>query len=484
MPSPPSLSSRAARHFAGLLLLALLLYAALLPLRPEAWGGPRRAGPFEDRPLPAPGWLARDARLAIERFATARSPDHVLEGTAEGLLGFHALLIAGRYALLAWALRGAGSSDLLAVLGTLAAFAIEAVHGFVTDDSNVGLLMFVGLLVATARPALSNRTLVVLALWFTLWANAHPSAVLGLVWLGVLAVGRTVEWWRGTAEGVGRWWLALGLGMLAACVNPDGPRLFVDALTAAKNPNLPALPAWQPIDFSTGSGRPYVYLASLAALVVVQLVAPRGFTPTTLLVLLTFGVWPLLQQRGLGYWGLVLPWLAAPYLGPLCGTKRLLQPSWAWAVWVAAALAATPTARWAILGNPRPLNGIVSTDTEWRFAITLKNGGASGTILCGPAQGDFLAWALDGDARVPVAVYTRPETIDRDLWGDAHRALNGDPDWWDALDRLRANWVVIDRDRFGALADRLRKSDRWAIVRITEDYGRLLIAERRELLGP
>jgi hypothetical protein len=481
MPPPISQSPRTARVFPGLLLLALVVYLSFIPLRPEAWGGPRGTGPFEDRPMPAAGWLARDVRIGIERFATARSPQTPLAATAEGLLGFHALLVAGRYVLLAWAVRRAGGSDAFALASTSAAFGIEALHGFRTDDANVGLILFAGLLAATARPSLSNRAIIGLGVWFVIWANAHASAVLGLGWLGVLACGRTVEWWRADGERPGRWWLAFVVCAVAGCANPDGPRWFIDSLTAAKNPNLRDLPDWQPIDFGTGAGRPYAYLVSVAGLLIVQFATARGFRPATLMLLLTFGVWPLVQQRGLGYWWLIGPWLVASYLGPMCTAKRLIRPSWGWAVWVGMALVVAPFVRWAISGQPRPMDRIVSADTPWQIAEELTASEYQGAIVCGEAQGDFLAWALESQQRVVVALYTRPESIDRDHWEEVRQVLNGGPDWWDVLDRQRANLVVIDRERFQGLANRLRRSAAWNVL---QDEEKLFIAERRERRVP
>src|SRR3954447_15326685 len=57
---------------------------------------------------------------------------------------------------------------------------------------------------------------------------------------------------------------------------------------------------------------PWGYFATLAALLLAQLASRRVLGPTGLVVLLTFGFWPVIQQRGLGCWWPIAPWLAVP----------------------------------------------------------------------------------------------------------------------------------------------------------------------------
>jgi hypothetical protein len=517
------------------LLVGLTLYLFQLPLRPTAWGGPSDTGPFEDGRLPASGWFGRDARLYLARLAEFRSPDRRLEATAEALAGYYALLALTRYGLLWVVLRRVGGSGLLASLGVVAAV-LPVMFGAPRQyGADFGLLLFVALLMATTPVRTSWRvTCGVLPALFAVWANAHTSVLVGLAWLGVITLGRLVEWWRARRRGEydEAWWarLLLGLGLcaVAACLNPDGPRIYVDAITSAKNPNMSYLADWQPVDFSKPAGMPWGYFATLAALLVAQLVSPRVFSATALLVILTFGFWPLVQQRGLGYWWLIAPWLVVPMLTPVVQTlKRRLNsaetdaPSEGDAgqvgkpvlregrtrltiahrialFVVAFTLLWTPFARWGVSGRPRDLGDIVSNDTPWHVARELTadgndvgkyspelrdtvrtaypSGRYRGAILCDAEQGDFLAWVLDGDNSQPVMLYTRPETFDPPHWAEAHRALEGPGDWWEILGRHQVNLVVIDPGKRAKLAERLRGSQAWR----TFQDGTLLVAVRRE----
>ena len=314
------------------LLLGLVVYLFWVPLRPAAWGGPRTKGPFEDDDPPAAGRFARDARVPLERLATWRSPGRPLAATAEALLGFHALLAAGRFAVLWLLLRRLGGCGWLAALGVLAAALPTLCGGPRQDEWDVGLLPFVTLMVATTRARPPWWVAVVgLPALFALWANAHASILAGLGWLTAIAFGRAVEWRRRRRDetverpAVARLLVVLGLCAAAACLNPDGPRLFPNAVLVTKNPNVHSLPEWLPVDFSTRAGMPWGYFATLSGLLVAQLASRRVLGPTGLVVLLTFGFWPVIQQRG-GAWWLIVPWLAVPLVGSV--SRRAASRTW------------------------------------------------------------------------------------------------------------------------------------------------------------
>jgi hypothetical protein len=507
--APPPVTGRGSPLSAiitAVVFVALGLYLFWLPLRPTAWGGPRSAGPFEEGTLPRAGWFARDARLYLADIAVARSSDSPLEATAEALAGYYAVLALARFSILWFILRRVGGSGLLATLGVAAAAIPIAFGAPRQNESEVGLLLFVILLAATTpTPGPRWLAFVALPVLFTVWANAHSSVVLGLAWLGVITIGRFMEWWNAWRRGQSpraewvRLLIAMALCVAAACLNPDGPRLFLDAIRMTKNPNMATLPDWQPVDFSKPAGMPWGYFATIAALLVAQLASSRVFSATALLVILTFGFWPLLQQRGLAYWWLIVPWLVLPIVAPPSLRASGSAGRWKWVVVaVGIVVLISPAGRWLITGNPRSLEDIVTADTPWRVAQALTavgddagkhlpelrdtvqqtypSGKYRGAILSGPAQGDFLAWVLDGDNSRALMLYTRPEALDPPHWGEAHQALEGRGDWWEILGRHQVNLVVIDPERWRKLADRLRESQAWR----TFQDGTLLIAVRRE----
>ena len=445
------------------LFAALILYLFNLPLNPTAWGGPSDYGPFEVGKRPGTGWLARNARLGLAYVAELRSPDQGLDATGEALAGYYAFLALARAVVLWIVLRRLGGSGLLASLGVVIAL-LPIVFGAPRQtESEMGLLFFVILLALTSAIHVPRWvTAGVLPALFVAWANAHSSIMIGLAWLSVITLGRAVEWWsaRRRGERPRPAWLhllaAIGLCAAAACINWDGLKTVTHVFRMVKNPNLASLPDWQPVDFSKPAGMPWAYFATLAALFVAQLLSPRVFRPTGLLVILSFGFWPLVQQRGLAYWWLIVPWLLVPMVAPIfrssdgCADRAIAQRAhrtsiatslWTWIALLVlgVAMLTTPAVRWLVTGQPRTLGDVVSTDTPWRVAreltadsdagerylpgfrdvvrATYPSGKYRGAILCAPSQGDFLAWVLDGDNTQPVMLYTRPETLESDALG-------------------------------------------------------------------
>ena len=411
----------------AVILVAIFEYLFFLPLRPTAWGGPRDTGPFEERESSAVGRWSRDAQLHLESLAKWRSPNRPLAATAETFAGFHALLTAARFGILWLILRRLTGHGCLAAVATGLAVLPIVLGSPRQTDADVGLVFFVLLLGITSPSRPSWWSIVIcIPVLFAIWANAHASVVIGLAWIGIVIVGRVIEWWKGylgdEAErpAVVRLWLASVLAAGAACITPQGPNYFVDAFASAKNTNFFALNEWQPIDFSAASGMPWVYFASIALLFVAQLLTPRPLSPLALVVILSFGIWPLVQQRGSDYWWMLAAWLLAPQVSSAIARWRspisnpsaeftagaqgggtafaesddsdlnlqassphpALYPqsegkSWAivWVVVVVAAVLATPAARWFITGSPRSLEKVVSRDTPALLSLELTASG-------------------------------------------------------------------------------------------------------------
>ncbi len=507
------------------LLIALFVSLFYLPLRPTAWGGSRGSGPFEEGTMPPAGRWARDVRIHLESFAKKRSPQSGIVATAEALVGYYALLVAAKLGVLWVVLFRLGRKSWLATLFTMAVALPMFLGAPRQTDRDVGLLFFAILIGGTScsRPPW-RRTALALPVLFAVWANAHASALLGWIWLGVITFGRSVEWWKApsgsTRPAVSRFLIAIVLCAGAMCANPDGPRIFVDAVLAAKNANIGSLLDYQPIDFNGHNLLPWVYFGTIALLILVQMIRARPFSPTSLFVVLSFGIWPLLQARGVDYWWLIVGWVIvrefASFRAPSVSAGETVSPAltlgalnsrgyFCWALIAAffIALLATPFARWLILGKPRAIEAIATADTPTQLASELTgsdvlpelretvgteypNSRYRGAILCGEEQGDFLAWVLDGDNDRPVMLYTRPETLGRDHWAECRRVLDGSSDWWEITGRHQTNLIVIVPERFPKLAERLRRAKEWRTVQ--DDV--LLIAVRREprlpaeLMGP
>ncbi len=390
-----------------------------------------------------------------------------------------AVLTLGRYLFLWLALRRRGATLKWATFATILTAGLTL--GFRIDEPTIGLLWLAALLWLTARERPNWADCLGAVLLFAAWSNTRDGLGVGLSWVAIWVVGTPSK----------RSLTFFGCVLLGACCNPSGPQLGLQLLADLKNPNLVASRSWQPLDFSSFDARPWLLFASFAAVLAIQLKSRRTLSQSKLALVLVIAAWALVQQRGLAYWLMALPYFLFEFLGKSDGQNRPGARKWDRMLvgfGLLTAIFATSIAR-----SSRPIGEVVSTDTPWRIARELleRNGSTelraalsnyperafTGTILCGERPGDFLATVLD--PAIPVLVHSRPMKEDRERWADARRALLGEADWWDVLDRLRVNLVVIDPGVHPKLADRLRASKAWALVQ-DDGPGGVFATVRRE----
>jgi hypothetical protein len=276
-------------------------------------------------------------------------------------------------------------------------------------------------------------------------------------------------------------------------LNPLGPELYHETFRLVHHPVLITLPRWQPLDFS--SPWHWLYLTSLLLLAATVLLGPRSFTPTQVLVLLTLGVAPCLQQRTMVWWAMLVPWLALPQWAAL---GKALPWSWlhtesrprfrftliASLAVLVACLGSAPVL-WAIRGGPPPLDITLPPSTPWRLALQLQgpsdgtraawlptfsqelrrsfpDGRFTGTIFASPVPGDYLLWALAPG--IPVTLYSQLQLFSDEHWNDCTTIATGATGWWEILDRWQVNLVVIEADSAPRLGDFLRHDAAWQIA--------------------
>jgi hypothetical protein len=139
------------------------------------------------------------------------------------------------------------------------------------------------------------------------WVNVHGSFPLGLAWLVARAVGEAIDW-RAWPREAWRYVGGFAAGLLAAVLNPLGPRLLLFPLTLGeKSEVFKYIIEWRSPDFSRGGG--YFALAFLALAFVLLLRARLSWRDIVPVV--AFLVASLLAARNIGPLAVVL----APVLG-------------------------------------------------------------------------------------------------------------------------------------------------------------------------
>ncbi len=453
------------------------------------------------------------------------------EGGVQMLRAAHAVVTVLRFLVLLLAFRRLCGSLPLACVGIVVVLLFSLGPSSVQRPQAVGELLFACLLLPLARPVLSGRALILIPLVVALWANCHGSFLIGLALLGVFLAGRVVEVMREAGSWnplralgdpqVRRLALVLGLSAVAAgLLNPHGPALYLDVLSMSRHPNLRTIEEWLPLDFTLDSGGGHWgYLGLLVLLAASQALSPQALTPTQVLLLVTFGVLPLFQQRMILWWVMVVPLLLLP-LWVAIGK----QLTWSWLLYqsvpdlrktilavllVVVAFLWSGPAHWLTTGSPQPLRQAVVPGTPWKLAVQFQTapgqrptmpalaralaqnypeGRFTGRTMTSEGAGDYLLVALPD--RTKLLTYTHAHLFPREHWLDYLTALLGEPGWQDVLDRHQVNLVVIEAAWRKDLAQQLRQAPDWEIVldeigdeSLGGTRGRLLIALRKRPLG-
>lgn len=425
-------------------------------------------------------------------------------GGVEVLRQVQVAAMAALFAALWVAFRRAADSGSLALLGVLMVFfgGFTAIGTF--RPQVFGLVLFAAFLAVLSRPVLSKAAVVAIPVLLAVWANLHGSFAVGFVLLGLAWVGRVIEAaWAGKGgrvkavladTGVRRLTLAIALGLVAACLTPAGPKIYLNVLTFGRHPNLMTLLEWEPIDFVTvGRGGP-LYIAVGVLLVVFHALA-TVFTRTWLrpgqyLMLAAFAAAPLLQQRMMTWWLPVSVWLMMPLLSAVAGRWGLvwrpstpsLRKTILAVVTAVPFLFLNPLTTWLSTGGPPEKNRPLADATPTELAGVLANpqayrgdrlkplaealkadyaGRTLGPVFCSPELGEFLLWASIPGA--PPVRYTHAHLFTPEHWMTCQRAALGQG-WSEWMDRLGVNVIAVEPDYYAPLVEAVGKSDGWKVV--------------------
>lgn len=426
-----------------------------------------------------------------------------LAGGAEALRFLHAALVVARYALLYVAFGRVGRSWPVAFAGMIVVMLLDLSNMAVFRPQSFGQVFFALLLIPLGRDVLSRRAVVLIPLLTALWANTHGSYLVVHGLLFALAAGRVADCLFPAAGPRVRPWkdtqavrltVTLGLVFLAVCLNPYGPGLYGRTFEMTRHPSLiTAVGEWQPMAFTLGRGWHWPFLASLVAVGGTVLASRRPFPYGPLFTLFLFGVGVCVQNRMVIWWAMVVPWVLVPRWAELA-TRVPARYRPAASVpslrkTLLAVLVGLAVANWSgvadtLRNGVPPVADVVSSGTPWQVArqvarptadvqadwqpefravLNAHYGGAfRGAILATPMQGDYLMWALAPD--VPVT-YAHIHLFHPDFWDELGVVGQGQPGWWDILDKYEVNLIVVEAEYCDRLLAELRKRPgEWKIL--------------------
>lgn len=488
--------------------------------------------PFTDKSqkLVHTGWLSQVGYHGLFRLGeklAGGSSERRIAGGVEILRLVHQLAVLTLYGLLWLAYRQAASSWKLAAVGLL--FLVGATIGtLVFQRPQVfGQVCFAALLLLLARPLSRPEAFLGVPLLLTIWANLHGSFVLGLGYLGLTLVGRalgTRPLFRGLFldKQLHRLLAALIVAVLVIAVfNPHGPNLFMLVARFGSHPNIATAEEWTPIRFHLGPGGQWLFMAVWAIILATQIASPRWFKPDEALVLIVFGLAPLLQQRLCNWWIMLTPVVLLPHWALIGERVR-----WRWLhyhsqpnfrktlialVPIGLVLLGSSPVQWLVRKGPKPLEEALYPATPWKLATELQtpreaalrplprlaqelqprytDSKFTGTIFCSETVGDYLYWALPRTQ--PVIAFSHVHLFPPVFWAEYLHARDGGPRWRAFMQRYGCNLVILEPDILPGLPREIRKDSEWVVIldesgskTKSDPRARLFIALRRHPILP
>jgi hypothetical protein len=445
-----------------------------------------------------------------------------LEGGVELVRLTHVLASVLTVTFLALAYRRISDSVPWAILGVVIVLLLLLAPLTVQRPQGFALTCFAAILWGLSRPQISRAALVWMPLVCVLWANLHASFVVGTGVMGVVFLGRAIELARAsgwsfavlrTDPALRRLFAVIVFSILGAgLINPYGPRLYVLIATFGNHPNLATFDEWQPLNFRELRGGAGLYLFSMALLIVTPLLSRQLYTPTQVLFIVTLGLWPLLQQRTMVWWGPMVPWIIAPHWVAAAQRWNIQAtpsvPSFrktALAVLIAAVIVSlSPALSWVKTRRPHPVTESLHRATPYDIAAALKgetpanpdrvaklvkllrtypDGKYTGRVFASETLGEYLLWALPPDT--PVMLFNHIQLFTPSYWRECQAVKFAQPGWLEVLEHYQPGVIVVEVDRHPRLCAELRKHSDW-IVALDEtnqpngdQFSRLFVAVRK-----
>jgi hypothetical protein len=403
-----------------------------------------------------------------------------LGGLPATVLARNLLGLAG-FTLVALEARRRSSSWRLAALAALLA-GLMAINNLPVRTQNwswVPFGLFLLILGAYVDGQVGKRTLLVLPPIMAFWVNVHGAFVLGLVLVGIVAVGETLRRLLKQPRALG-WerlgWLYLaGTGAAAATlVNPLGPGIFGYVVKLLTDPPSQGLVnEWQPPTTHGLAG--FFFFASILALLAAFALARRRPTLTDLLLACAFLWLAWGGQRYVVWYGMAaMPLLAQSLAAPRSPLARpprpprLVLPSTLLALALLALLVAVQPPFKSRLGLPRPYKDLFADlpGAPELFSAGTPVGAAAylrahpgGRLFNEMGYGSYLDWALYPDMQV--FADPRVELYDLALWQD-YLAISEARDYNRLLvGKYGVTRVLLDRHVQPLLAAALAADSGW-----------------------
>jgi len=271
---------------------------------------------------------------------------------------------------------------------------------------------------ASWRGELGLATLVFFT--FLFWANAHGSFLVGVVMLCCQAIGRFLEVaWNThslkrtiTDRGMHRWLMLAEIAAIACLINPYGMDNLINALQFSRNPNLPDVLEWKPLQFEMIEG--VQMCLSWVLMLFLYRVSRQPVRLSEILMLSVLSVSTVLNVRMIGWYGFIFAYAMLPHLAELARRAS---------AWFETAIASRQSLLGRTLHYRSHMLSIVCLFLAW----------------CGFALSSIGDKVLGGQSRKPERIYSQqtPRGVTEFLRRHPPEGLVFNPQWW-------GDWLAWD----------------------------------------
>jgi hypothetical protein len=292
------------------------------------------------------------------------------------------------------------------------------------------------------------------------WANLHGSFVMVPVLLGLAFIEDLA---RGDRPAARRLALVGAASLVATCLNPWGPRVWVYAIQLSTNPVIrKSVTEWAPITLSSFAGA--MFFVTAAAIMGWLALRGRRTPWPSLLWLGSFFFLTLPAGRGVIWWGLVAPVVVAGLIDRSASAqaRSRAEPTTragssvinvaVIAMLLVASVLALPY--WRAARGPLPL---LREAPQGLVAAAGADLPAGSRLLVPEPWGSWFEYALPS---MPVFVDPRIEVFPLSVWEDYSKVRSAGQGWQQVLDRWGVDAVVVD-SRDWDLADVIATDPGW-----------------------
>jgi hypothetical protein len=384
------------------------------------------------------------------------------------------LVLALTYALVARFLIRRGGDPLLAYFVSMAAAVLSAAHWLARPHlfTMLAVVLLIDLLERPTRPPLW----LYFAL-FVVWAHLHGGFFFGCVTIGIYLTGELLEGWLAEGDRRAEWLsraryhaAALGLGLLASLVNPNGWRNLAHVAGFFGNSAiLRQTQEFMSPDFHTINGK--LFLLMLLAVVATFALTRRRPTLPVLLIVLANLAFSLISQRNIELFALLaVPLLALTYdaewraLPVLRRAKEVFQREHEGAYGgVAAAICAVVLIAVALMGGKVAGFEVVPDHYDPKVFPVAAVAEGRRARLQGRMFNNFVwgGYLLQAWPEQRVFIDGGTDHYGEELFKQYIQVWNLEPGWRDVLDLWRIDLALVQPE--SRLADELIRDHSWNI---------------------